>query len=82
MLKRAQAVCYREEVDSLVSGDSISRSSHILSLDPVLSHGLLVVVDIFGLMVEDSWGLMVEMRCGLAEMIGCDVCDSVSGRLS
>ena len=43
LLKRAQAVCYREEVDSLVSGDSISRSSHILSLDPVLNHGLLVV---------------------------------------
>ena len=38
------SICsYREEVDSLVSGDLISRSSHILSLDHVLSHGLLVV---------------------------------------
>ena len=43
LLKRAQEVCYREEIHSLVSGDSISRSSHILSLDPVLSHGMLVV---------------------------------------
>ena len=45
LLKRAQEVCYREEVDSLVSDDSISRSSHILRLDHVVSHGLLVVVD-------------------------------------
>ena len=90
LLKRAQEVCYREEVDSVVSSDSISRSSHILSLDPVLSHGLLVVEhncglmveDSWALMVEDSWGLMVEIRCGLAEVIGCEVCDSVSRRLS
>ena len=27
-----------------MSDDLISRSSHILSLDPVLSHGMLVVV--------------------------------------
>ena len=35
-------------------------SAVLYILDPVLSHGLLVVVDSLGLMVEDTCGLMVE----------------------
>ena len=41
----------------------------------------LMVDDSCGLLVEDSCGLMIK-RCGLVEMNGCEVCDSVSSRLS
>ena len=49
----------------------------------------LMVEDSCGLMVEGICGLMVEDSCGVMvdkdvrlEMNGCELCDSVSSRLS
>ena len=43
LLKRAQEVSYHEEIDCLLAGKPVSRSSHIVSLDPMISQELLVV---------------------------------------